>query len=223
MNGLQYPNGQPYDARRPPPAGSSGAHPSYPMYPGPPPQGIPTPAPTASSGMSPQFASAPPPPPSSHPGQYQAARPYHAPSLPPPESYYPASAQGPPHRMAHHPMENAAPGAPQGAPPGAPVYDYSTYYPTQHHYLAHAQAAGHSPDVEPPANLNALSDGPPGTKPPYPYSTIIRYAIQGSPRQRLTLSELYECMENRFPWYKTAGNGWKVCPSLIVYATVDIS
>ncbi|KDN38164.1 hypothetical protein RSAG8_09667, partial [Rhizoctonia solani AG-8 WAC10335] len=60
-----------------------------------------------------------------------------------------------------------------------------------------------------PNDLSALADAHPGQKPPYPYSTIIRYAIQGSPRQRLTLSELYETMEARFPWFKSAGSGWK--------------
>jgi hypothetical protein len=58
--------------------------------------------------------------------------------------------------------------------------------------------------------LHSLSDGPPGEKPPYPYPTIIRCAILGSPRQRLTLSEIYIAMENRYPWFKTAGQGWKV-------------
>jgi len=31
----------------------------------------------------------------------------------------------------------------------------------------------------------------------------------GSPRQKLTLSELYESIECRFPYYKTAKGGWK--------------
>ena len=58
--------------------------------------------------------------------------------------------------------------------------------------------------------LHLLSDGIPGEKPPYPYPTIVRCAILGSPRQRLTLSEIYLAMENRYPWFKTAGQGWKV-------------
>ncbi|KIO23167.1 hypothetical protein M407DRAFT_78362, partial [Tulasnella calospora MUT 4182] len=45
--------------------------------------------------------------------------------------------------------------------------------------------------------------------PPYPYSTIIRYAIEGSPRGMLTLAEIYEVVEARFPYYKNAGMGWK--------------
>lgn len=61
-------------------------------------------------------------------------------------------------------------------------------------------------------DLNSLADPyEPNAKPPYPYVTIIRFAITGSPRQKLTLSELYESMEARFPYYKTAEDGWKVC------------
>ncbi|KAF9509513.1 hypothetical protein BS47DRAFT_1265835, partial [Hydnum rufescens UP504] len=59
-------------------------------------------------------------------------------------------------------------------------------------------------------NLNSLADPyEPNAKPHYSYGTIIRYAIMGSPRQKLTLSELYESIECRFPYYKTAKGGWK--------------
>ncbi|KAJ7871956.1 hypothetical protein B0H14DRAFT_3439167 [Mycena olivaceomarginata] len=34
-------------------------------------------------------------------------------------------------------------------------------------------------------NLDSLRDGPPSSKPCYPYSTLIRYAIKGSPNQKL--------------------------------------
>lgn len=61
--------------------------------------------------------------------------------------------------------------------------------------------------------LHALSDGMPGQKPPYTYAIIVRCAILGSPRQRLTLSEIYLAMITRFPWFKTAGQSWKVCLS----------
>lgn len=63
----------------------------------------------------------------------------------------------------------------------------------------------------PPGNLDSLANGPggPTDRPPYPYSTIIRYAIEGSPRGMLTLSEIYEVVERRYPYFSTMGAGWK--------------
>ncbi|KAJ7825632.1 hypothetical protein B0H14DRAFT_3088607 [Mycena olivaceomarginata] len=60
-----------------------------------------------------------------------------------------------------------------------------------------------------PINLDSLRDGPPGRKPFYPYSTLIRYAIKGSPNQKLLLEDIYYAIESRFPYFRTAPNGWK--------------
>jgi len=60
-----------------------------------------------------------------------------------------------------------------------------------------------------PINLDSLRDGPPGTKPFYPYSTLIRYAIKGSPNGRLLLEDIYYAIESRFPYFRTAPPGWK--------------
>ncbi|VDB90136.1 unnamed protein product [Peniophora sp. CBMAI 1063] len=60
-----------------------------------------------------------------------------------------------------------------------------------------------------PVNLDSLRDGPPGTKPFYPYSTLIRYAIKGSPNQKLLLEDIYYAIESRFPYFRTASSGWK--------------
>jgi hypothetical protein len=48
-----------------------------------------------------------------------------------------------------------------------------------------------------PINLDSLRDGPPGSKPFYPYSTLIRYAIKGSPHQKLLLEDIYYAIESR--------------------------
>ncbi|KAF8305437.1 winged helix DNA-binding domain-containing protein [Clavulina sp. PMI_390] len=64
-------------------------------------------------------------------------------------------------------------------------------------------------DVGAELGLNALRDSPEGVKPFYPYSTLIRYAIKGSPGQRLLLEDIYYAIETRFPWFKTAPAGWK--------------
>ncbi|KAG8956861.1 hypothetical protein FRC04_000339 [Tulasnella sp. 424] len=63
----------------------------------------------------------------------------------------------------------------------------------------------------PTGSLSSLADGPEGPegRPPYPYSTLIRYAIEGSERGKLTLSELYTHIEARFPWFSKNGAGWK--------------
>jgi len=60
-----------------------------------------------------------------------------------------------------------------------------------------------------PINLDSLRDGPPGSKPFYPYSTLIRYAIKGSPEQKLLLEDIYYAIESRFPYFRTAPGGWK--------------
>jgi len=60
-----------------------------------------------------------------------------------------------------------------------------------------------------PINLDSLRDGRPGTKPFYPYSTLIRYAIKGSPNQKLLLEDIYYAIESRFPYFRTAPSGWK--------------
>ncbi|KAF8341332.1 uncharacterized protein EI90DRAFT_2872920, partial [Cantharellus anzutake] len=59
--------------------------------------------------------------------------------------------------------------------------------------------------------LNSLFEPPTSQdKPPYPYTTILRFAILGSPRKKLTLGEIYETMENRFPWFKNnTDKGWR--------------
>ncbi|KAG8867918.1 hypothetical protein FRC20_004539 [Serendipita sp. 405] len=46
--------------------------------------------------------------------------------------------------------------------------------------------------------LDSLQDPPPGTKPRYPYSTLIRYAIKGSPSGRLLLEDIYYALGNFF-------------------------
>jgi len=60
-----------------------------------------------------------------------------------------------------------------------------------------------------PMNLDSLRDGPAGTKPFYPYSTLIRYAIKGSPTGKLLLEDIYYAIETRFPYFKSAPAGWK--------------
>ncbi|CDH56747.1 forkhead box protein j3-partial [Lichtheimia corymbifera JMRC:FSU:9682] len=46
-------------------------------------------------------------------------------------------------------------------------------------------------------------------KPPYSYATLIKYAIENSPNKKLTLSEIYQWVIEHYPYYSTAGTGWK--------------
>ncbi|RCH95016.1 Forkhead box protein J3 [Rhizopus azygosporus] len=46
-------------------------------------------------------------------------------------------------------------------------------------------------------------------KPPYSYATLIKYAIERSPGNKLTLSQIYQWVIDHYPYYASAGSGWK--------------
>ncbi|KAJ2665708.1 hypothetical protein IWW48_000159 [Coemansia sp. RSA 1200] len=46
-------------------------------------------------------------------------------------------------------------------------------------------------------------------KPPYSYATLITYAIMNHPRKQMTLNEIYSWVMEHYPYFKTAGSGWK--------------
>nr|BAQ19122.1 forkhead box J3 protein [Acropora digitifera] len=47
------------------------------------------------------------------------------------------------------------------------------------------------------------------SKPPYSYANLITFAINSSPKRKMTLSEIYQWICEKFPYYKEAGTGWK--------------
>jgi hypothetical protein len=47
-------------------------------------------------------------------------------------------------------------------------------------------------------------------KPPYSYATLIKYAIERSADNKLTLSQIYQWVIDHYPYYGSAGSGWKV-------------
>lgn len=56
-------------------------------------------------------------------------------------------------------------------------------------------------------------------KPPYSYASLITFAINSSPKKKMTLSEIYQWICDNFPYYREAGSGWKVrevVPNLFV-------
>ena len=75
--------------------------------------------------------------------------------------------------------------------------------------LTHIEAANLGDNL----TLAMLSDNPiVGEKPNYPYPTLIRAAILGSPRRALTLQGIYRALEDRFAWFRNHKNdkAWQV-------------
>ncbi|KAF6766695.1 hypothetical protein DFP72DRAFT_867313 [Ephemerocybe angulata] len=78
-------------------------------------------------------------------------------------------------------------------PPPPPRGSYSTF-----EHAAH-------PDC--PDTLACLPDS--NGRPQHTLPVILRCAILGSPRKRLTIREIYQAMEEKYSFYKTAGPTWK--------------
>ena len=47
-------------------------------------------------------------------------------------------------------------------------------------------------------------------KPPYSYANLITFAINSTVKKKMTLNEIYNWICENFPYYREAGNGWKV-------------
>lgn len=76
--------------------------------------------------------------------------------------------------------------------------------------LLRAELAIEDEDVE--INLWTLVDPGPAVRPDYVYTILIKLAIWGSPKKRLTLGEIYLAIEERFQWFRenTHDSSWKV-------------
>lgn len=66
----------------------------------------------------------------------------------------------------------------------------------------------HEPHPDCPDTLACLPDT--DGRPQHTLPVILRCAILGSPRRRLTIREIYAAMEDKYSYYKTAGPTWKV-------------
>ena len=61
-------------------------------------------------------------------------------------------------------------------------------------------------------SLDVINKPPLGEKPNYPYPTLIKLAIYGSPGKRLTLQEICHALETKFDWFQNSDDtAWKVC------------
>ncbi|EIN13889.1 hypothetical protein PUNSTDRAFT_140325 [Punctularia strigosozonata HHB-11173 SS5] len=65
----------------------------------------------------------------------------------------------------------------------------------------------HKPHPDCPSSLSCLPDT--SDRPQHTLPIILRCAIMGSPKQRLTIREIYAAMEDKYPYYRTAGTTWK--------------
>lgn len=66
----------------------------------------------------------------------------------------------------------------------------------------------HNPHANCPDSLSCLPDTQ--GRPQHTLPVILRCAILGSPKRRLTIREIYGAMESKYPYYKSAGPAWKV-------------
>jgi Forkhead domain len=77
------------------------------------------------------------------------------------------------------------------------------------HYSRDGPPSGeHEMHPDCPDTLDCLPDT--DGRPQHTLPVILRCAILGSPRKRLTIREIYATMEEKYPYYKTAGPTWKV-------------
>ncbi|EAU92528.2 hypothetical protein CC1G_06539 [Coprinopsis cinerea okayama7 len=91
---------------------------------------------------------------------------------------------------------NPSPHAPAHQERSAPVQRSNA----QKHY-------DHAPHPDCPDTLACLPDT--DGRPQHTLPVILRCAILGSPRKRLTIREIYAAMEEKYSYYKTAGPTWK--------------
>jgi hypothetical protein len=85
-------------------------------------------------------------------------------------------------------------------------------------YMREAFCLG--PDMQ--LTLAHLMDPPPGERPTFALPVLAALAIHGSPKGRLTLSEIFQAIEHRFEWYarNRDNRSWKVrafapsCPAV---------
>jgi len=120
----------------------------------------------------------------------------------------------------HQPARNAVQPIMYQHPPPARQIPRMPYYQTPLHEIPdpgdNLRELLGLMDRSQPINLDVLDDPPPGEKPNYPYPTLIKLAIYGSPRKRLTLQEIYQALETRFEWFKNSTDAaWKVCLAFI--------
>ena len=78
---------------------------------------------------------------------------------------------------------------------------------------APAPRCQHSDGPSPPLPTLQPTDGPGSTtKPSHSYATLICMAMNDTPDQRVTLSNIYSWIVDNFPYFRTADPSWQVRP-----------
>ena len=62
--------------------------------------------------------------------------------------------------------------------------------------------------IESPSD-DSSGGGKKNEKPPYSYIALIMMAIQAQPPKRATLNEIYQFLQDRFPFFRGSYTGWK--------------
>ena len=63
--------------------------------------------------------------------------------------------------------------------------------------------------IESPSDDSSSGGGKKNEKPPYSYIALIMMAIQAQPPKRATLNEIYQFLQDRFPFFRGSYTGWK--------------
>ncbi|ESK92674.1 forkhead box protein c2 [Moniliophthora roreri MCA 2997] len=100
--------------------------------------------------------------------------------------------------------EDEIPGEDDAIPEDSPT-DSPTNATTIPQYVP--QHRDHKPHPNCPDTLACLPDT--DGRPQHTLPVILRCAILGSPRKRLTIREIYAAMEGKYAYYRTAGSTWK--------------
>ncbi|XP_061681247.1 forkhead box protein F2 [Syngnathoides biaculeatus] len=89
-----------------------------------------------------------------------------------------------------------------------PPFRYSPVSCVLHPAMLSSQSASESSSTVAKGKKSSSSLRRP-EKPPYSYIALIVMAIQSSPSKRLTLSQIYQFLQARFPFFRGSYQGWK--------------
>lgn len=108
-------------------------------------------------------------------------------------------------RLQH--VQQLSSSSPSPPPPNTMAYERAA---AESNYYAQTDIVmrPHEPHPDCPDTLACLPDT--NGRPQHTLPVILRCAILGSPKKRLTIREIYAAMEKKYPYYKTAGPAWKV-------------
>ncbi|KAF9187005.1 Forkhead box protein J2 [Haplosporangium sp. Z 11] len=109
-----------------------------------------------------------------------------------------------------HPPPSFASAAPLNQTPGIPPMKMSLERTGEGEAKSprkKSASSGAKKTPEVPAGLEHFHSKYP--KPTHSYSYLITTAILESPQSQMTLNDIYEWVMDRYPWYRTATNGWK--------------